>query len=348
VTPDSLPLRLILDGSALVANWRWLGAVAAAPAGAAVKADGYGLGAVEVVRRLANAGCRDVFVATWGEASALGTLPEGTALSVLHGVRDEDMAVALASSARPVLNSPAMVARWKAAAPGRLCDVMVDTGMNRLGLTPQEAASGLLDGLDVDIVMSHLACADEPDSPMNERQRADFAELVGRVPARRASLANSAGACLGPAYGFDLIRPGLALYGGVPRPEAEGHIQPVVRIEAQILQLREVPAGETIGYGATFTTRAPTKVAILNIGYADGYFRAFAGNGAAFAGEARCPLVGRVSMDLVAVDVSAAEVGEGDWLRLDFALGDAARRTGLSQYELLTSLGSRYQRRWTD
>ena len=346
--PTDLPLRLILDGGALVANWRWLAETAGAPAGAAVKADGYGLGAVEATRRLAEAGCRDFFVATWAEADALGQLPHGAALSVLHGVREEDMAAALTARARPVLNTPAMVARWKAAAPGRPCDVMVDTGMNRLGLSVAEARSGLLAGLEIDLLMSHLACGDEPDSAMNAQQRVRFAEVAGGIAAKRRSLANSAGACLGRDYGFDLIRPGLALYGGIPRAEAADHIVQVARIEAQILQVRDVPAGATIGYGATFTATRPMRAAILNLGYADGYLRAFAGHGVARLGEAVCPLVGRVSMDLVAVDLGDADAAEGDWLEVDYRLGAAARLTGLSQYELLTGLGSRYQRRWTD
>jgi len=339
---------LILDSAALVSNWRWLSERARAPAGAAVKADAYGLGAPEASRRLAEAGCRDFFVATWGEADALGSLPFGAALSVLHGVREEDMAAALASRARPVLNTPAMVARWKAAAPGRPCDVMVDTGMNRLGLTAADAVSGLLEGLEIDLLMSHLACADEPDNVMNETQRQRFASIAARVGARRYSLANSAGACLGPSYGFDLVRPGLALYGGIPRAEAAGHVAPVVRIEAQVLQVREVPVGETVGYGATFTTDRPTRIGILNLGYADGYLRAFAGHGSARHGDLACPLAGRVSMDLIAVDIGAAQAIEGDWLQVDYQLETAAAATGLSQYELLTGLGSRYQRRWTD
>ena len=343
-----LPLRLNLDSAALVANWRWLSDKAAAPAGAAVKADAYGLGAIEVAQRLAAAGCRDFFVATWAEAEALGTLPFGGELSILHGVREEDMAAALASRAKPVLNSPAMVARWKAAAPGRPCDVMIDTGINRLGLSAEEATSGLLEGLEIDLLLSHLACADEPGHAMNERQRTSFAEIAAQVRARRTSLANSAGACLGPAYGFDLIRPGLGLYGGIPHPEAQGHLAQVARIEAQILQVREVPAGGTVGYGATYTARAPTRIAILNLGYADGYLRAFAGQGFARAGSVACPLIGRVSMDLIAIDIGSAHVGEGEWLDIDYRLDEAARLTGLSQYELLTGLGSRYQRFWTD
>ena len=346
--PLDAPLRLILDGPALVANWRWLSSTAGAPAGAAVKADGYGLGAPEASRRLAEAGCRDFFVATWAEADALGSLPFGAALSVLHGVREEDMAAALASRARPVLNTPAMVARWKAAAPGRPCDVMVDTGMNRLGLSAGEAVSGLLDGLEIDLLMSHLACGDEPGSAMTEVQRQRFVDVTNSISARRYSLANSAGACIGPDYGFDLVRPGLGLYGGIPRAEAVGHIAPVVRIEAQVLQVRDVPAGDTVGYGATFTADRPTRIAILNLGYADGYLRAFAGRGSVRHGGVACPLAGRVSMDLIAADISAAPVTEGDWLEVDYPLETAAAATGLSQYELLTGLGSRYQRRWTD
>lgn len=348
MTPDALPLRLNLDAAALVANWRWLGQNAAAPAGAAVKADGYGLGAAEVSRRLAEAGCRDFFVATWAEAETLGPLPFGAGLSVLHGLREEDIATALASRARPVLNSPAMIARWKVAAPGRPCDVMIDTGMNRLGLSLEEACSGLLDGLQIDVLLSHLACADEPGHAMNARQLARFREVKACVAAQRYSLANSAGACLGPDYGFDLIRPGVALYGGIPLPAAVGHIAPVVGIEAQILQIRNVPAGDSIGYGATFTAPEPIRVAILNLGYADGYLRAFAGKGMARAGDVRCPLVGRVSMDLVAVAIGEADVAEGDWLSVDYRLDIAAEATGLSQYELLTGLGGRYQRRWNE
>ncbi|TZG29183.1 alanine racemase [Sphingomonas montanisoli] len=340
------PLRLILDSDALVANWRWLGARGGAPAGAAIKADGYGLGAREVAARLAEAGCRDFFVASWGEALALGDLPHAASLAVLHGVRSTDMAVALASRARPVLASAEMVARWKEAAPERPCDVMVDTGMNRLGLSIEEVRSGLLDGLLIDTLLSHLACADEVGHPLNDLQLARFVELRGAITAQRYSLANSAGICLGTDYGFDLTRPGLALYGGIPRAEAEGHIAPVARIEAEILQVRDVLAGETVGYGATFTATRPTRVAILNLGYADGYFRAFAGHGFARGGDRVLPLAGRVSMDLIAVDLGDADLAAGDWLEIDHDLPAAAAATGMSQYELLTGLGSRYQRVW--
>jgi alanine racemase len=339
---------LLLDGAALAANWRWFSnRGGAAACGAAVKADGYGLGAAQVVPRLAAAGCRDFFVTTWGEARAIAAETAGLSVSVLHGVREGDLAAALASPARPVLGSAAMVRRWKAAAPERACDVMVDTGMNRLGLSMAEATSGLLDGLFIDTLMSHLACADEPGHAMNRQQRDRFAAAAAAVPARRSSLANSAGICLGRDYAFDLTRPGLGLYGGVPAPGAAGRVRPVAAIEAAVLQVRDVDAGESVGYGATFTASAPMRVAILNIGYADGYFRRLGANGAAWAGDVRCRVLGLVSMDLLAVDVSKADVADGDWLRIERDLPAAAAASGLSQYELLTGLGHRYQRRWT-
>jgi alanine racemase len=338
------PLRLRLDSAALIANYRWLQRVSGTRAGAAVKADGYGLGARQVTWRLAEAGCRDFFVSSWAEAADLGDLPEGASLSILHGVGPDDVEAALASGARPVLNTAAQVARWKEVAPGRACDLMVDTGMNRLGLRADEVH--LADGLVIDTLMSHLACADE-DAAMNQVQLDRFRAVCAAVPARRTSLANSAGICLGPAFGFDLVRPGLALYGGVARTEAEGHIAQVAFPEAEVVQRRTVKAGESIGYGATWAAERDTEAAILNIGYADGYLRCFAGKGGASAGDARLPLIGRVSMDLVAVDCTAASgIAEGDWVTMDYALPEAAAASGLSQYELLTGLSQRLERTW--
>jgi alanine racemase len=341
------PLRLRIDGAALAANWRWLAERSGGAAcGAAVKADGYGLGAVEVTRRLAAAGCRDYFVATWPEAEALlAELPD-IALSVLHGVGDEELATALASPARPVLNTPLQVRRWREHGGGRACDVMVDTGINRLGVSPGDVADGLLDGLAIETLMSHLACADE-ESDVNGRQRDALAALAGATEAKRLSLANSAGICLGEDYAFDLTRPGLALYGGVPRREAAGHIIQVAHVEARIVQRRRVATGETVGYGCTWRADRPAELAILNIGYADGYLRTFSGTGRALAGDAVLPVVGRVSMDLTALRVDdAPDLAEGDWVALDYDLPRAAVQSGLSQYELLTTLGSRFERVW--
>ncbi|WP_310467648.1 alanine racemase [Sphingomonas sp.] len=336
------PLRLTCDKTALAANWRWLAEHAGAACGAAVKADGYGLGARAAVDVLAAAGCRDFFVSTWAEAAALG--PLAGSLVVLHGIGPQDIATALASPARPCLNTPGQVARWKQAAPGRACDVMVDTGMNRLGLRVDEI--GCLEGLSIDTLMSHLACADE-DHALNAAQLQRFGEVAGSVDANRYSLANSAGICLGQDYSFDLVRPGLALYGGVPRREAEGHIAQVARVEAEVIQRRPIRAGESCGYGATFVAEADTEAAIVNLGYADGYLRGFSGRGAAFAGEAALPVLGRVSMDLIALGCDAArDLREGDWVEIDYDLPTASEASGLSQYELLTTLGSRFERRW--
>lgn len=338
-------LRLVLDGDALTSNWHWLAhRGGGAACGAAVKADGYGIGAREAVKRLQHAGCRHFFVATWAEAEALTPWPGDLSMSVLHGVGPRDMDAALKSPARPVLNSPEQVARWRET--GRPCDIMVDTGINRLGLDPADLGLGLLDGLEIETLMSHLACADE-DVPANEAQRRAFSDLSTRVKAKRLSLANSAGICLGTDYAFDLTRPGLALYGGVPRPEAKGHIRQVARLEAEVVQRRRIPAGACVGYNATFRADVACELAILNIGYADGYLRAFSGNGRARVGETFVPVVGRVSMDLVAIRVDEIPgLAEGDWVELDHDLPAASASSGISQYELLTTLGSRFERIW--
>lgn len=339
------PLRLTLDSDALVSNWHWLAHKSGGAAcGAAVKADAYGLGARHAVKRLQDAGCRDFFVSNWAEAEALMPWPSDLNLSVLHGPGPEDMAAALASPARPVLNSPAQVARWRETK--RPCDVMIDTGINRLGLAISDVADGLLDGLRIETLMSHLACADE-DSDANATQLKRFGDIAARVTAKRRSLANSAGICLGPDYAFDLTRPGLALYGGVPRREADGHIRQVAYLEAEIVQRRRIRRGDRVGYGGTFVAKKAHELAILNIGYADGYLRGFSGSGRARIGEMFVPVLGRISMDLTAICVDdAPEVKEGDWVELDYSLPDAAAQSGLSQYELLTTLGSRFSRRW--
>jgi alanine racemase len=338
------PLRLTIDRAAIQSNWRWLQERAGVPAGAAVKADGYGLGARETTEALIEAGCRDFFVSSWAEAEALGNLPEDVNLVVLHGVSRDDVEAALRVPARPCLNTVEQVARWKEIAPGRASDVMIDTGINRLGLRPTEI--GALDGLVIDTLHSHLACADE-DHALNAMQLERFRAVATTVPARRYSLANSAGICLGRDYSFDLVRPGLSLYGGIPRTEAEGNIRQAARVEAQIVQRRTIPAGESCGYGATFVAREDTEAAILNIGYADGYLRGFSSRGSAFAGEIALPVLGRVSMDLIAVGCDAAPgLKEGDWVEIDYDLPSASKQSGLSQYELLTTLGSRFERRW--
>ncbi len=328
-------LHLTVDTAALVANWRAV-SMAGAATGAAVKADGYGLGARETVAALAAAGCREFFVASWDEAAALGTMPARTRLAVLHGVQDGEMAAALASPAVPVLNTPRQVAAWRAATD-RPCDVMVDTGINRLGLTPAEAGSGLLDGLALDVLHSHLACAETPGHAMNAAQLAVFRAVVAHVRPARASLAASAGIALGADYAFDLTRPGIALYGG------RGG-RPVARLEARVVQVRTLAAGDSVGYGATWRAARESRIAVVNLGYADGFACALGPGGNVVAGGVACPLVGRVSMDLIAADVTATHVAEGDWVQVGFDLAAAAATTGRSEYELLTGLGHRYAR----
>ena len=338
------PLRLTLDRSAIQSNWRWLADYAGVPAGAAVKADGYGLGARDVTEALVAAGCREFFVSTWSEAEALGDLPDAVSVVVLHGVGPSDVAASKELRARPCLNSVEQVERWRAISAGRLCDVMIDTGMNRLGLRPTEISA--LEGLPIETLHSHLACADE-HSPMNAMQLERFRAVRAAVPASRYALANSAGIGLGKDYSFDLVRPGISIYGGVQRPEFEGHILQVARVEAQIVQRRLIPEGESCGYGSTFLAKEDTEAAVINLGYADGYLRGFSSRGSAFAGELSLPVLGRVSMDLVAVSVASCPgLNEGDWVEIDYDLPSASSQSGLSQYELLTTLGSRFERRW--
>jgi alanine racemase len=338
-------LRLKLDQAALQQNWRWLQDRAGVPAGAAIKADGYGIGARETMEALHEAGCRTFFVSTYAEAQELGPVPGDSELVVLHGVGADDADAAVQSEARPVLNSIEQVGRWKQVAPGRAADVMIDTGMNRLGIRPDEI--GVLGGLTIQTLHSHLACADE-NSPMNARQLAAFREIAASVPAKRYAIANSAGICLGRDYSFDLVRPGLSLYGGIPRREAEGAIRQVARVEAQVVQRRTIRAGESSGYGATFVAPTDTEAAIVNVGYADGYLRGFSSRGSAFVGEFALPVLGRVSMDLLALGCDAApDLKEGNWVELDYDLPTASEASGLTQYELLTSLGSRFERIWS-
>lgn len=338
-------LRLRLDRAALAANWTALDALSGtARAGAAIKADCYGLGVGAAVPALAAAGCRDWFVAHWQEAAEAVRYVPSAEVSVLHGpMTDAEAAYARALGVRPVLNSLAQVRRWLAAGGGA-CDLMVDTGMSRLGLPLAEIGDPAVAMLDIETCMSHLASADE-DCAQNAVQLARFREVAGTVQARRYSLCNSAGIALGPDYHFDLTRPGLALYGGVPRGEFSGRIAQVAFPEAAVIQVRDLAAGDSVGYNATFTAPRPMRAGVIAMGYADGYLRCWSGRGHVLWEGKRLPVLGRVSMDMTIVDLSAAEnCGEGDWLALEYALPEAAVTSGLSQYELLTLLGRRFTR----
>jgi alanine racemase len=336
------PLRLRLDGAALVANYRLHRDLAGVPAVPAVKADGYGLGAREVVRRLASEGAPAFAVATWSEAAALGQ-PE-IDLLVLHGFTPAAAAAAAAlPRARPVLNSSAQIRAWATAFPDRPADLMVDTGMNRLGIAPAQVAAATA-ALPVHTIHSHLACADDPSHPLTLRQLAAFQAVAAATPGHAHALANSAGVHWGPAFSFSAVRPGLGLFGGRPCPDARTHR--VVTPEAQVIQVRSVAAGETVGYGATWSAPADCRIAILNIGYADGIPRAVGPHLALLAGDQRLSVAGLISMDMLATDCTGTDVQEGDWLQLDWDLRALAEATGASQYELLVRLGPRFDRVW--
>lgn len=336
------PLRLTVDTAALAHNWRALDALSGgARAGAAVKADCYGLGIGACVPVLRDAGCETFFVAHWSEVAAVARHVPASRIAVLHGpVNDADCAYARATGAVPVINSREQAARWTASGGGA-CHLMVDTGINRLGIAPEEAGTPEIAALDIDILMSHLASADE-DSAMNAAQLAAFRAALAQIPHRRASLANSAGIALGADYAFDLTRPGLALYGGVPRGELAGTIRPVAQVEAAILQCRNLASGESVGYNATFTASAPMRVGTVSIGYADGFLRLRGPGNALHHGERRLPILGKVSMDMVVVDLAAApDLVAGDWLTVPWDINHAAQQSVLSPYELLTVIGGR-------
>lgn len=339
------PLRLKIDRDALKANWQALDRLSGkARAGAAVKADAYGLGARQAVPVLREAGCRDFFVAHWSEAAELLDLVPPASIAVLHGLQsDADAAYAIAAGIKPVINSATQARRWIDAGGGA-CDLMIDTGMNRLGVPMSEIGDAIFARLEIDVLHSHLVSAEE-DTPLNARQCGRWGEAVAAIAHKRTSLANSAGIALGSNYHGDLTRPGISLYGGVPRAEMAHLIRQVARPEAMIMQVRQVEPGETIGYNATFTAARPMRVGTISLGYADGYLRCWSGKGTFDAAGHELPVVGRVSMDMTVVDLSnATDLGEGDWITANYALAEASAASGLSQYELLTVLGSRFPR----
>lgn len=348
---------LTIDVDSVVANWRSLAArVAPSRSAAVVKADAYGLGAPPLVRPLYEAGCRDFFVVALSEAHVLRPLlPPDAAIYVLNGLMP-GTAAAYDEGILPVLNSLAQCHAWAEAMRGsRPSVIQVDTGMSRLGLDVAEQQAlgdgpGLLAATGARLVMSHLACADEPGKPGSSEQLVAFRAACERLPGLAGSLAASSGIFLGPDYYFDLCRPGASLYGIETSPLAEG-IKPVVDLRIRVLQLREIEAGTSVGYGYTFRASRTTRLATLAAGYADGWWRRFSnGAGAVYFGDTRLPSVGRVSMDSFSVDISALPQGalaEGDLLELigpHQSVDDVARAAGTIGYEVLTALGRRYHR----
>ena len=338
------PATLTVDLTALAANYRTLEAVGAAPVHPVVKADSYGLGAAACAARLMAEGARTFFVARAGEGERLrAALGAGPAIYVLDGCLTGRAARLRGADLRPVLNAEAQLAEWRAAGGGA-CGLQIDTGMNRLGFRP-DAAPEPFDGLD--LVLSHLACADDPAEPMNRRQRDAFAAASARYPGTLRSFANSGGVFLGADYGFDATRPGICLYGGGPEGRPDDRIRPVATLAAEVLQLLDVPAGETVGYSRTFTATGSMRIATCAAGYADGVLRSYSPGGRVIvAGEPR-PIVGRVSMDACAVDVTGLEVAVGDTVELfgaDRMLDDAATAAGTIGYELLSAITARVPR----
>ncbi|MGC2410109.1 MAG: alanine racemase [Methyloceanibacter sp.] len=356
---------LTIDLDALLANYRRLADLSApAECAAVVKADAYGLGMAAVAPALARAGCKTFFVATLGEAKDLRALLPHATVYVFDGLLAGTAPFYRKHGLRPVLNSPEEIKEWAAFAVAtrtRLAAaVHIDSGMNRLGLSAVEVeaiatAKDLWSAFELALVMSHLACADEPEHPKNEAQRRTFEALRSKLPKAIASLANSAGILLGRPYHYDLVRPGIALYGGKARRAEQNPFAPVVHLAGRILQVRDVAAGETVGYGATRTVKRPSRVAILAVGYADGLFRALSVGDdkeglRVYLGSYPAPILGRVSMDLITVDVTGVPehlAERGAWVELigrNVAAHELAAHAGTIDYEVLTNLGARAAR----
>nr|WP_273546253.1 MULTISPECIES: alanine racemase [unclassified Xanthobacter] len=360
---------LTIDLAAIAENWRTLSALAApAECAAVVKADAYGLGIAQVAPVLWRAGARTFFVAHLNEALTLRRLlPEAT-IYALNGLLPGTAPQFAAHEIRPVLGSEPEIAEWSAACRdsgvSRPAAIHVDTGMHRLGIALDEAVR-LAEtmptlGFKPSLIMSHLACADTPGHPLTARQRLVFADVARRFPRVKASLANSAGTLMGRDFRFDLVRPGIFLYGGVAI-NGVPPLKPVVRLEAKVIQVLDVARGETVGYGATERLQRDSRLATVHIGYADGFFRAAGSTderkaakagAVAMLGGQPCPLVGRISMDLATLDITdlpPGTVGRGDpavFLGDGIGVDDLATAAGTIGYEVLTSLGKRYLRRY--
>jgi alanine racemase len=340
----SFPASLTVDLGALARNFHTLQGLTGVPVNPVVKADGYGLGAAAVAKRLMAEGARTFFVARAAEGvllrDAIGPEP---VIYVLDGCHGSSAVMIKAANLRPVLNQPGQIAAWTAAGGGA-CGLQLDTGMNRLGFRVEDAPEPF-EGLE--LVMTHLACADEPSNPLNRAQRDAYAAAVTRYPGVTRSFANSGGCFLGPDFAFDVVRPGICLYGGGPEGKPDSRIAPVATLNAQIMQVRDVPAGETVGYSQGYRAESPIRVATCGTGYADGVMRSNSPRGQVWvAGELR-PIIGRVSMDVLAVDVTGLDVAAGDTVEIFGAnrlVDDAATAAGTISYEMLTSITPRVPR----
>jgi alanine racemase len=350
---------LEIDLGALAENWRLLRDIhgAGRATGGVLKADGYGLGALAAAEALYEAGCRHFFTAHLMEAVAIRAAIPGALLCVLHGLGPGEENAFIAHDIVPALGALAEVEAWAAAAAkaGRSLPALlhVDTGMNRTGLSPDEfyrltTEPGRLRGIDLLYVMTHLVSADSPGAAINTHQAERFATACAAFPGVKRCFANSSGLFLGPDFASDLARPGAALYGVNPTPGQPNPMRPVARLRARIMQLREIAAGEGVGYDHQWVAACPSRIATLPVGYADGYHRALGGRAEVSFGGQLCPVVGRVSMDLITVDVTACPEAEiGDWAEVigpDVPPEHLAHLAGTNAYEILTSLGRRFHR----
>lgn len=338
---------LNVDLDALTTNWRALDALSSAETAAVVKADGYGLGADKVGRALMRAGVKRFFVAVAEEGAALRqALGPNVEICIFSGHMRGDTDMIADMMLTPMINTVGQLTRHLEGLPEHPFGMQLDTGMNRLGLEMSEWASVAEIALSQNcrMVISHLACADEPDHPMNRQQLDQFHLMTDGISVPR-SLAATGGILLGPEYHFDMVRPGVGLYGGQPFADA----QPVAYLDLPVIQIREVEAGETVGYGNSWTARRPSKIATVSGGYADGLIRAIGAGAQLYHGSQTVPVVGRVSMDLITADVTDLHdlPGALSILGPDQTVDDLAARAGTIGYEILTSLGARYQRRYS-
>ena len=342
---------------AIAGNYRTLQSLASGAAVAGVvKADGYGLGAAEATKTLLAEGCDTFFVARLEEGIAIRPLAPKARIFVLDGPRTASAPAFVAHNLTPVLNSLEQIDIWAHAARGRDAAVHLDTGLSRLGLSPSElsvltAETGQrIAGFNLVLVMSHLACADDPASPMNAEQLSRFRAALAQLPPAPASLASSGGVLLGRDFAFDLVRPGIALYGGNPHVGRANPFAVAARLTGRVLQVRRVDKGESVGYGATFRVERPTTLVTVALGYADGLMRALGNRGAGAIAGHKAPIVGRMSMDLVTLDVtdvpprSVAPGVDVEFLGDTVQLEDLAAAAGTAPYEILTSLGRRVRR----
>lgn len=329
-----------------------------------VKADAYGIGMAQVAPIHQQLGTENFFVATPEEGAALRSiLGPGADIALLCGLIPGAVPFYLQHALTPVLNSLAQLAAWKKDGQGQAAILHLDTGMRRLGLDTGEAAHllahpELLDGVNVTMVMSHFACADEPGHLLTEQQNTDFERLTGAIraqnPAIKLSLSNSAGLFASSSYHYDVVRPGMAVYGLNPTPDQPNPMQAVAQLRVRVLQIRQALAGESVGYSATYQCQTPRRVATVALGYADGFLRSLSNRGVLFWNGQACPILGRVSMDLVTLDVTdinGPQPVEGDWVDVLGAGQDAdqlAQQAGTIGYEILTGFSARYHRHYRD